>query len=94
MALLALVGRNQRALWARRWPLLFLGLAVFLLLFAKSNVWPLGPERVWETLREPTVLQHRLATLVVIGLSLFERRVRIVKPLHPQAAYTFPYFAL
>jgi copper resistance protein D len=94
MALLALIDRNQHALWARHWPLLFLGLAVFLLLFAEPNVWPLGPEGFWETLREPTVLQHRLATLVVIGLGLFEWRVRIGKPLHPQAAYAFPLLCL
>ncbi len=60
----------------RHWPLLFLPLSLFLLLFAEPTGWPLGTEGFWETLIVPGVLQHRLATLLVAGLALFEWRVR------------------
>jgi putative copper resistance protein D len=90
MALLALVDRSKSFSWARHWPLLFLGLAVFLFLFAASTVWPLGSESFWETLQVPIVLQHRLLTVLVIILGLFEWRVRSGKITYPRATFIFP----
>lgn len=90
MALLALVDRSRFFPWARHWPLLFLGLAVFLFLFAASTVWPLGAESFWQTLQVPVVLQHRLLTVLVIALGLFEWRVRTGKLTHPRAVLVFP----
>jgi copper resistance protein D len=62
---------------ARHWPLLFLTLAAFLFLFAEPTVWPLGPESFWTTLIAPGVLQHRLATVLVVALAFSEWRVRV-----------------
>lgn len=90
MALLALVDRRQSFAWARHWPLLFLGLAVFLSLFAASTVWPLGSESFWKTLLVPEVLEHRLFTVLVVALGLFEWRVRTGKLTHPRALLAFP----
>jgi putative copper resistance protein D len=90
MALLALVDRSRSFAWARHWPLLFLGLAAFLFLFAASTVWPLGSESFWKTLQVPVVLQHRLLTVLVIALGLFEWRVRTGRPTHPRAVFVFP----
>ena len=73
----AALDRSGRVTFARNWPLLFLTLAVFLFLFAETTVWPLGPESFWKTLIVPGVLQHRLATLLVVGLAFFEWRVRV-----------------
>ncbi|KFI22640.1 copper resistance D family protein [Nitrosococcus oceani] len=94
MALLALVDRSKYFTWARHWPLLFLGLAVFLFLFAASTVWPLGPESFWSTLQVPVVLQHRLLTVLVIALGLFEWRARIGKIADPRALLVFPWLCL
>ena len=44
---------------ARHWPLMFLGLAGFLLLRNDPRAWPLGPAGFWESLTLPDVLQHR-----------------------------------
>ncbi|ADJ28292.1 copper resistance D family protein [Nitrosococcus watsonii] len=94
MALLALVDRSKYFAWARHWPLLFLGLAIFLFLFAASTVWPLGPESFWRTLQVPVVLQHRLLTVLVIALGLFEWRVRMGKIVNPRALLVFPWLCL
>lgn len=90
MALLALVDRGKFLVWTRHWPLLFLGLGVFLFLFAVATVWPLGSESFWKTLQVPAVLQHRLFTLLVIALGWFEWRVRTGKLTHPHAVLVFP----
>jgi putative copper resistance protein D len=73
----AVVDRSGRMAFARHWPLMFLLLAVFLLLYAEPTVWPLGEESFWGTLSVPAVLQHRLATLLVVALAFFEWRVRV-----------------
>jgi putative copper resistance protein D len=72
----AVVDRSGRLPAARHWPFLFLLLAVFLFLYAEPTVWPLGTESFWGTLAVPAVLQHRLATILVVALALFEWRVR------------------
>jgi putative copper resistance protein D len=61
MGLLALLSRNKYLSWAKIWPLMFLGLAVFLFLRADPENWPLGPNGFWESFREADVLQHRAA---------------------------------
>jgi copper resistance protein D len=77
VASVAILDQTRRVGWARHWPLLFLGLAVFLILYASPEAWPIGHESFWGQLAVPTVLQHRLATLVVILLALFEWRVQV-----------------
>ncbi len=86
----ALVDRTGRVAWVRHWPLLYLLLAVFLVFFAEPTVWPLGPESFWATLIVPEVLQHRLATLLVVGLALFEWRVRVGSQRANRWRFAFP----
>lgn len=71
----ALLNRWTRWRWTRHWPLLFLLLAAFLLVIGEPNGWPLGPEPFWKTLIAPDVMQHRLATLLVVILGLGEWKV-------------------
>jgi putative copper resistance protein D len=59
-------------IWARHWPLAFLGLAVFLFLRADPENWPLGPRGFWESFTVAEVLQHRLFVLLIVLFAVFE----------------------
>lgn len=72
--ILALLAR--RFSWARHWPLLFLGLAVFLLIRSDAENWPLGPRGFWESFQVPEVAQHRVFVLLTVAFGLFEWAVR------------------
>src|SRR5262249_54676770 len=72
MGLLALVHATGHARWARHWPLVFLGLAGFLLVRNDPGAWPLGPLGFWEGMRYPEVLQHRIFVLLVVAFGIFE----------------------
>ncbi len=76
MGLLAVLHVIGRLAWARHWPLVFLGLATFLLVRNDPGAWPLGPLGFWESMRYPEVLQHRVFVLLVIAFGIFEWRVR------------------
>lgn len=86
----AALDRSGKVRAARHWPLLFLTLAAFVLVYAEPTVWPLGPERFWATLAVPAVLQHRLAALLVVGLALFEWRVQVGGLALTRWRYVFP----
>lgn len=92
MGLLALAERaGVRS--ARHWPLLFLGLAVFMFLRSDPRAWPLGPAGFWESMTLPDVLQHRLALLLVVAFGGFEWMVRTGRlPARPWAR-VFPLLA-
>ena len=90
MGAAALLDRTTGRRPFRHWPLLFLPFALFLLVFAEPTGWPLGREGFWETLAAPEVLQHRLATLLVVGLGLFEWRVRVGPLAETRWRYAFP----
>jgi putative copper resistance protein D len=79
---------------ARHWPLVLVLLGVFVLVIAEPTVWPLGNEPFWATLRAPEVLVHRLAALLVMGLGLFEWRVRAGGLANTDARYVFPLLCL
>jgi putative copper resistance protein D len=82
---------NQAGMrWARHWPLLFFGLAAFLFLRSDPEVWPLGTEGFWESLRDIEVLQHRFFVLLTILFAVFEWRVRSGGWKNPKAALVFP----
>lgn len=76
IGLIALLAQIWRATWAQNWPLLFLGLAVFLILRSDPETWPLGPIGFWVSLSDPEVLLHRIVALLVIALAIFEWRVQ------------------
>jgi putative copper resistance protein D len=90
MGVLALVQRARWGRWARHWPLVFLGLAAFLLVRNDPGAWPLGPLGFWESFGYAEVLQHRLFVLLVVGFGLFEWRVRAGRLGHRRAALVFP----
>jgi putative copper resistance protein D len=79
---------------ARHWPLVLVLLGVFVLVIAEPTVWPLGHEPFWATLRAPEVLVHRLAAVLVMGLGLFEWRVRAGGLARTGARYVFPLLCL
>ena len=90
MGALALLARTGKAKWAEYWPLLLIGIAVFIIVRADTEAWPLGPQGFWATCLRPEDLQHRLAALVCIGFAVFELRVRRRKLENHPAALVFP----
>jgi putative copper resistance protein D len=90
MGLLALLHQTGRAPWARHWPLIFLGLAVFLFFRSDPSTWPIGPVGFWESMRYPEVLQHRIFLLLVVIFGIFEWAVRTRRVTSPACALIFP----
>jgi copper resistance protein D len=77
VGLAALLDATGRVPLARHWPLVFLGLAGFLLLRADPEAWPLGHISLLESMRDPETVQHRLSVLLVLGFALSEWAVRL-----------------
>ena len=90
MGLLAILHAAGRARWARHWPLIFLGLAVFLMIRDDPGAWPLGPLGFWESWAYPAVFQHRVFVLLVIVFAAFEWMVRAGRVSSRRAALVFP----
>ncbi len=89
IGLLALI--NQAGVrWARNWPLVFLGLSVFLLLRSDPEVWPLGNIGLIVSLRDPEVVQHRIFALLPLMFGIFEWCVRTGRLRGRAAAQVFP----
>jgi putative copper resistance protein D len=86
----ALLSRSQLFPWARMWPLIFFGLAVFLFLRSDPENWPLGPNGFWESFLVPDVLQHRVAVILVIAFAIFQWRVETNRVQSHVAALVFP----
>jgi putative copper resistance protein D len=90
IGLLAFLAQANHSRWARNWPLMFLGLALFLFLRSDPETWPLGPNGFWVTLEDPEVLLHRIFVLLVIGLAIFEWRVQTGRVATARARLIFP----
>ncbi|HET8922374.1 MAG TPA: CopD family protein [Candidatus Acidoferrum sp.] len=90
IGLLAFLAQAGRISWARNWPVVFLGLAVFLFLRSDPEVWPLGPNGFWVTLADPEVLLHRLFVVLVIALAIFEWRVQTGRVASGNLRFIFP----
>ena len=90
VGLLALLAQAGKFSWARGWPLLFLGLSVFLFLRSDPEVWPLGPNGFWVTFADPEVLLHRIFAALVIALAVFEWRVQTGRVASPGVRLVFP----
>ncbi len=88
MGLLALLSR--RLPWARHWPLVFFGLAVFILIRADSENWPLGPRGFWESFQVAEVAQHRMFVLLIVAFALFEWAVQTGRLAPRRAGLVFP----
>ena len=87
---LALLSRFKRMRWARFWPVSFAGLAVFILLRADPENWPLGPRPFWASFYAPDVLQHRFYALLILGFAGFECAVQAGKVRRRWAQLAFP----
>jgi copper resistance protein D len=90
MGLLALLARTGKAPWAEYWPLLLIGIAVFIFLQADTECWPVGWKSFGACWADPEVFQHRLAALVCVGFAVFELRVRQRKRDGGGMALVFP----
>jgi len=90
MGLLALLSHNKYFSWAKIWPLMFLGLAVFLFLRADPENWPLGPNGFWASFSEADVLQHRAAVLLITVFALFQWAVETNRVKSHAAGLVFP----
>lgn len=90
MGLLAFAARTTRASWARNWPFVLLGLAVFLLLRSDPENWPLGPNGFWESFSDSEVLQHRAFVVMLVLFAAFEWRVQTGRLASQRAALIFP----
>ena len=88
--LLALISRYRTMRWARFWPLTFAGLAVFIVLRADPENWPLGPRPFWQSFAAPDVLQHRVGALMIVVFAAFECAVQAGKLKSRWATYVFP----
>lgn len=86
----ALLSRLPRSAWARNWPLVFAGLALFIVLRADPDCWPLGPRPFWASMYAPDVLQHRLYALLILGFAGFEWGVQTGRLHSRWAASVFP----
>lgn len=88
--LFAFLARFKGQQWARNWPLLFMALAVFIVLRADPETWPLGPHGFWASLSEPDTLEHRLFAVLIVGFALFEWAVATGRVSSQRAALVFP----
>ncbi|AXC14599.1 Copper resistance protein D [Acidisarcina polymorpha] len=86
----ALLSRLPRTRWARNWPLVFAGLAVFIVLRADPDCWPLGPRSFWASFYAPDVLQHRLYALLILAFAAFEWGVQTERLHSKSATMVFP----
>jgi putative copper resistance protein D len=80
----------RRISWARHWPLIFLGLAVFLFLRSDAENWPLGPRGFWESFQVAEVAQHRLFVVLIVALGMFEWAVRTRRIAAQPGGLVFP----
>jgi putative copper resistance protein D len=90
MGLLAVLARTGRAQWAEYWPLLLIGIAVFIFLQADTECWPVGWKGFEACWADPEVFQHRMAALVCLAFGVFEARVRKQRKENDPLALVFP----
>ncbi len=90
MGLLAMLARTGRAQWAEYWPLLLIGIAVFIFLQADIECWPIGWKGFEACWADPEVFQHRMAALVCLAFGVFEARVRKQHKENDSLALVFP----
>jgi putative copper resistance protein D len=89
LGLLAAFAQRRHARSARYWPLLLVGLALFIFLRADPEGWPLGPDNFWEAIQQGEVLQHKAFAALILAFAAFELRVQMGKA-RAYAAYVFP----
>lgn len=76
--------------WAKNWPVVFLALAVFLLIRADPENWPLGPKGFWESFQVADVAQHRAFVVLIVLFAAFEWAVQTGRIGRARAGLVFP----
>ena len=87
---LAFVARFRGQRWAGNWPLLFLALALFIVLRADPETWPLGPRPFWASFAEPDVLEHRVFAALIAAFGVFEWAIATGRLTSERSALIFP----
>lgn len=90
IGLLAVASRSEWLRWAHHWPLIFIGLAIFMFLRADPENWPLGPSTFWTSCLEGDVMQHRFFALLIVGFAIFEWRVQTGRARRSLHYFVFP----
>ena len=90
MGLLAILARNGKVPWAEYWPLLLIGIAIFIFLQADTECWPVGWKGFWACWADPEVFQHRMAAIVCVGLGVFGVRRHRQRKENDPLALVFP----
>lgn len=90
MGLMALLSRRYPHSFARHWPLMFLGLAVFLILRSDPENWPLGPRSFWQSFLVAEVAQHRFYAFLIVLFAAFEWSVQTGRITSKWPALVFP----
>ncbi len=94
MSLFAMLSYRKGFEWALYWPIGFIGLGIFLFFRSDAETWPLGPIGFWEsTFSNGEVLQHRIATTLVLVLGYYELKARLTKDPNSKLPYFFPILA-
>jgi putative copper resistance protein D len=90
IGILAVASQSTRVRWVRHWPLLFIGLAIFLQIRSDPENWPLGPNGFWESFLDAEVLQHRFFVLLIVGFAISEWRVQTRRSKRRWHSFAFP----
>jgi putative copper resistance protein D len=90
VAILALLSQCSRVKLSRHWPLLFIALAIFILVRADPENWPLGPNPFWESFLEPDVFQHRTFAALIVAFAVSEWRVQTGRSNRRWQPFVFP----
>jgi copper resistance protein D len=90
MGLLAFLARAGKVPWAQNWPLLLLGLGVFVIYRADPENWPMGPNGFWISFMDPEVLLHRVFAILIVAFGTFERKVQTTVVLRQRETLVFP----
>jgi putative copper resistance protein D len=77
--------------FSKYWPIGFVGMGIFLFFRSDAETWPLGPIGFWEsTFNNGEVLQHRIATLLVLTLGVYEMMARRTQDPDSKLPFVFP----
>ena len=94
LGVFAMIAQTSWGRWARHWPLVFFGLATFLLVRADPENWPLGPRGFWESFQVAEVAQHRVFVALICVFAIFEWRVATGRNSRSWHALIFPSICL
>jgi putative copper resistance protein D len=75
------------------WPALFLISGVYLMVQSDQDGWPIGEKGFIESMRDPTIFQHKIAASILLLLGLSELLLRTSRKV-PVLGWVFPALAV